>query len=130
MSIRYVSRQWAMATNMSYVNAQGQAVMRVDNWSTLSQGQARNSVRIESQDVFNKGLFILDVEQAPWGSVSTLVPSWQICSRIFLLKWRRCGVWPAWWTVYVRTRCLPFVANVLRAGLEVQIGRGEGKSTS
>jgi len=51
--------------------------MRVDNWSTLSQGQARNSVRIESQDVFNKGLFILDVEQAPWG----------------------CGVWPAWWTV-------------------------------
>jgi hypothetical protein len=54
---------------MSYVNAQGQAVMRVDNWSTLSQGQARNSVRIESQDVFNKGLFILDVEQAPWGSV-------------------------------------------------------------
>lgn len=55
---------------MSYVNAQGQAVMRVDNWSTLSQGQARNSVRIESQDVFNKGLFILDVEQAPWGSVN------------------------------------------------------------
>lgn len=58
-----------MATNMSYINAQGQAVMSVDHWSTLSQGQARNSVRIESHDVFNKGLFILDVEQAPWGSV-------------------------------------------------------------
>lgn len=33
--------------------------MQVDHWSTLTQGQARNSVRIESQQTFNKGLFIL-----------------------------------------------------------------------
>jgi hypothetical protein len=41
--------------------------MRVDNWSTLAPGAARNSIRIESNDVFNKGLFLLDVEAAPWG---------------------------------------------------------------
>ncbi|KAF8335481.1 glycoside hydrolase family 16 protein [Cantharellus anzutake] len=62
---------------MVYVNNVGQAIMQVDRWTTLAPGQARNSVRIESYAVFNKGLFILDVEAAPWG----------------------CGVWPAWWTV-------------------------------
>ncbi|KAF8306963.1 glycoside hydrolase family 16 protein [Clavulina sp. PMI_390] len=74
---RYISEEWAMATNMTYVNSAGQAIMRVDNWSYLAPGQSRNSVRIESNDVFNEGLFILDIEAAPWG----------------------CGVWPAWWSV-------------------------------
>lgn len=56
-----------MTTNMSYVNSAGQAVMHVDNWSYLTPGESRNSIRIESNDIFNKGLFILDVASAPWG---------------------------------------------------------------
>ena len=35
------------------------------------------SVRISSRTQYNTGLFILDLDRAPWG----------------------CGVWPAWWTV-------------------------------
>lgn len=102
----YVSKEWATKTNMSYINAQGQAIMSVDNWSVLAPGQARNSVRIESRDVFNKGLFILDVEQAPWGWVYHFIYLYSSCSspaELFLptLENHRCGVWPAWWTVCV-----------------------------
>jgi len=74
--VQYVSKEWAQKSGMVYTNNLGQAIMQVDHWSTLAQGQARNSVRIESYAVYNKGLFILDVDAAPWG----------------------CGVWPAWWT--------------------------------
>lgn len=58
-SSRYVSKQWAQKSGMVYTNNLGQAIMQVDHWSTLAQGQARNSVRIESYAVYNKGLFIL-----------------------------------------------------------------------
>jgi hypothetical protein len=59
LRIRYVSEEWAFSSGMAYVNPANQAVMQVDHWSTLTQGQARNSIRIESQQIFNKGLFIL-----------------------------------------------------------------------
>jgi len=51
--------------------------MTVDNFTYLAAGQPRDSVRISSKKQYNGGLFILDVEKAPWG----------------------CGVWPAFWTV-------------------------------
>ncbi|KAF2146424.1 glycoside hydrolase family 16 protein [Aplosporella prunicola CBS 121167] len=39
-------------------------------------GPGRPSVRIQSIDTYNRGLFILDLNHMPWG----------------------CGTWPAWWT--------------------------------
>ena len=80
----------------------GQAVIRVDNWTKLEWGQHRNryvqvvlsarststtsdsdgwmrlrSVRLESKKTYDGGLFILDLEHAPVG----------------------CAVWPAYWTL-------------------------------
>jgi hypothetical protein len=50
------------------------------------------SVRISSKKQYNTGLFILDINRAPWG----------------------CAVWPAWWTLggnwpYVRLRVPSFI---------------------
>ncbi|KAH9937666.1 concanavalin A-like lectin/glucanase domain-containing protein [Fomitopsis serialis] len=73
----YTDRNTAFADGLAYVESDGIVVMKGDNTTTLSNGQYRNSVRISSQKQYNTGLFILDLDMAPWG----------------------CGVWPAWWTV-------------------------------
>jgi len=51
--------------------------MKGDNTTTLALGVNRDSVRISSQKLYQTGLFILDLNKAPWG----------------------CAVWPAFWTV-------------------------------
>jgi hypothetical protein len=51
--------------------------MKADNTSTLPLGTYRESVRISSNTKYNTGLFILDLNRAPWG----------------------CAIWPAFWTV-------------------------------
>jgi len=50
--------------------------MKGDDTTWLAAGQLRPSVRITSTTQYNTGLFILDLNHAPWG----------------------CGVWPAFWT--------------------------------
>ncbi|KAJ7786062.1 hypothetical protein B0H16DRAFT_16358 [Mycena metata] len=47
--------------------------MKGDDTTWLPEGQNRSSVRITSNPQYNTGLFILDLNRAPWG----------------------CGVWPA-----------------------------------
>jgi hypothetical protein len=41
--------------------------IQVDNWTPLPVGTPRHSVRLHSVDVFNKGLFVIDVKLMPWG---------------------------------------------------------------
>ncbi|TFY80118.1 hypothetical protein EWM64_g3892 [Hericium alpestre] len=52
-------------------------IMKGDDTNWLPAGANRQSVRVSSYAQYNGGLFILDVDRAPWG----------------------CGVWPAFWTV-------------------------------
>jgi len=74
--VTYVNSSVALG-KLAYVTADKKVVMTVDNFTYLAAGQPRDSVRISSKKQYNGGLFILDVEKAPWG----------------------CGVWPAFWTV-------------------------------
>ncbi|GBE77909.1 glycoside hydrolase family 16 protein [Sparassis latifolia] len=76
-SVNYTDRETAYADGLYYVTEDNIVVMKGDNTTWLAEGGYRNSVRISSQAVYNTGLFILDLNMAPWG----------------------CGVWPAWWTV-------------------------------
>ncbi|KAI0692000.1 concanavalin A-like lectin/glucanase domain-containing protein [Cytidiella melzeri] len=74
--VNYTTKEFALANGLAFVE-NNTVVMKGDDSTQLTTGVNRNSVRISSQKVYNSGLFILDLNKAPWG----------------------CGVWPAWWTV-------------------------------
>ncbi|KZW02409.1 hypothetical protein EXIGLDRAFT_734537 [Exidia glandulosa HHB12029] len=77
--VNYLPREKAMAGDnaFAYLDKNDQVVMRVDNWTTLQPGQYRDSVRISTKKLYNRGLFILDVAHSPYG----------------------CSVWPGYWTL-------------------------------
>ncbi|KAJ6509561.1 glycoside hydrolase family 16 protein [Mycena vitilis] len=76
-TVNYVNQTYAFENGLAYVNDDGTVVMKGDNTTWLPEGTNRSSVRISSNAQYNTGLFILDLNRAPWG----------------------CGVWPAFWTV-------------------------------
>lgn len=76
-TVNYTTKDFAFANGLAYVSGDGTVVMKGDDTTQLAAGVNRNSVRISSQAQYNTGLFILDLNRAPWG----------------------CGVWPAWWTL-------------------------------
>jgi len=75
--VNYVNSSTAFARNLVYTQPDGTVIMKGDNTSWLPMGTYRDSVRISSKAQYNTGLFILDLNRAPWG----------------------CGVWPAFWTL-------------------------------
>ncbi|KAJ4486161.1 glycoside hydrolase family 16 protein [Lentinula aciculospora] len=76
-TVNFLNATAAFSDSLAYVQDDGIVIMKGDNTTTLDEGVNRNSVRISSNKQYNTGLFILDINQAPWG----------------------CGVWPAFWTV-------------------------------
>ncbi|KIL70806.1 glycoside hydrolase family 16 protein [Amanita muscaria Koide BX008] len=78
--VTFLNKSAAFSNGLAYVDPNGTVIMKGDDTTTLAQGVYRNSVRISSQAVYNTGLFILDLNRAPWG-----------CGML--------GVWPAFWTV-------------------------------
>ncbi|KAE9411131.1 hypothetical protein BT96DRAFT_969316 [Gymnopus androsaceus JB14] len=76
-TVNFLNASDAFAASLAYVQDDGIVIMKGDNTTTLANGVNRNSVRVSSNKQYNTGLFILDINQAPWG----------------------CGVWPAFWTV-------------------------------
>ncbi|KIM86174.1 glycoside hydrolase family 16 protein [Piloderma croceum F 1598] len=76
-TVEFVDRQTAFNSGLAYVTDDNIVVMKGDNTTWLPEGGVRPSVRITSNTSYNTGLFILDLNHAPWG----------------------CGVWPAFWTV-------------------------------
>ncbi|KAF8591831.1 glycoside hydrolase family 16 protein [Ramaria rubella] len=76
-SVNYVNSSVAFSEGLARVTPNNQVIMQMDNTTVLQQNGLRNSVRISSQKRYNGGLFILDLNRAPWG----------------------CSVWPAFWTV-------------------------------
>ncbi|KAJ7597059.1 glycoside hydrolase family 16 protein [Mycena floridula] len=76
-TVNYVTSSVAFANGLAYVEDDGTVIMKGDDTTWLADGQYRDSVRISSLAQYNTGLFILDLNRAPWG----------------------CSVWPAFWTL-------------------------------
>ncbi|CAK5280537.1 unnamed protein product [Mycena citricolor] len=72
-TVNYVNSSYAFNNSLVYVADNGTVFMKGDDTTWLPEGQNRSSVRISSIAQYNTGLFILDLNRAPWG----------------------CGVWPA-----------------------------------
>ncbi|THH12089.1 hypothetical protein EW145_g233 [Phellinidium pouzarii] len=70
-------RSFAQSQGLAYVQGDNTAVMTVDNYSDLSEGENRNSVRIQSKTTISTGLVIADIFDMPHG----------------------CSVWPSLWQV-------------------------------
>ncbi|KAI5476026.1 hypothetical protein MNV49_000498 [Pseudohyphozyma bogoriensis] len=63
--------------DLAYVNSAGNAIMKVDNATEISNGSNRGSVRIETQETYGVGsLWIMDALHVPYG----------------------CSTWPAFWS--------------------------------
>ncbi|KAH8120381.1 concanavalin A-like lectin/glucanase domain-containing protein [Phellopilus nigrolimitatus] len=75
--VNYVDRDTAFNKSLVYVNDDGTVIMSGDDTTWLPMGQNRDSVRISGTKIYNGGLFLLDLNRAPWG----------------------CGVWPAFWSL-------------------------------
>ncbi|EIN08822.1 glycoside hydrolase family 16 protein [Punctularia strigosozonata HHB-11173 SS5] len=74
----WLDRDQAYSTHLAYINANGNAILKVDDTSNVTMGDKRNSVRIMTQDTYGVGsLFIIDIVHLPFG----------------------CSVWPAFWTM-------------------------------
>ena len=69
----YVDEAGSMQMNLTYASSTS-AVLRVDT-SETNAITGRKSVRIESKNQYNDGLFIFDILHTPYG----------------------CGTWPAVW---------------------------------
>jgi len=76
-TVNYVDQDTAFNDTLAYVDSDGHVIMKGDDTTFLPLGTNRNSVRVSSIPQYNTGLFILDLNRAPWG----------------------CGTWPAWWTL-------------------------------
>lgn len=72
-SVTYVSQDVATSKQLISVNPQDQVYIGVD---TTTYGGFRDSVRLESKELYTRGLFVLDLAHMPYG----------------------CGSWPAFWT--------------------------------
>jgi len=74
--VYYANQQEAFDWGFVRTNSNGSAYIGCDCWS-VSTGTGRGSVRIQSYDAWDYGLFIADLDHMPEG----------------------CGTWPAWWLV-------------------------------
>lgn len=73
----FVSADQAESLKLAYVNDAGNAIMKVDNISTVAFNQKRNTIRINTKDRYDVGsVWITDMLHVPFG----------------------CSVWPAWWS--------------------------------
>jgi len=73
----YLSQEAAMQQNLTYINGAGNAIIKVDNFTTVSKGERRNSIRLTSEEFYDFGtVWIIDAVHLPWG----------------------CSVWPAFWS--------------------------------
>lgn len=57
--VNYLAREDAMNKGLAYVNAQGHAVIRVDDTQDLSMGEYRDSVRITTKERMKKGQMVV-----------------------------------------------------------------------
>lgn len=76
-NVNYLSAQGAASSKLAFVNDAGNAIMKVDNSTTLQFPNNRNSIRINTKDEFTIGtVWVADMVHVPYG----------------------CSVWPAFWS--------------------------------
>ncbi|KAG8984131.1 hypothetical protein FRB93_006710 [Tulasnella sp. JGI-2019a] len=75
-NVQFTTSSQASSGGLTSIDSNGYAVMKVDTTPVVASGN-RMSVRIQSNESWNGGLFLMDATHMPVG----------------------CGVWPAWWTV-------------------------------
>ncbi|TFK99270.1 concanavalin A-like lectin/glucanase domain-containing protein [Pterulicium gracile] len=73
----YLAQDAAGVDKLAYINDAGNAIVKVDDFSEVVWDNKRNSIRLESKDVYDIGsLWVIDAVHLPFG----------------------CSVWPAFWT--------------------------------
>lgn len=78
LTIQFVNKSLATSTpQLTYLNTAGNAIIKVDNTSTVAYNNKRDTVRIQSTDSYDVGsVWVLDAVHLPYG----------------------CSVWPAFWS--------------------------------
>lgn len=77
--VTYVNQSYAESAGLVRTTDSGSLYLGVDYESVLTvDGPGRESVRIESNEYYDQGLYVVDIQHMP-GSI--------------------CGTWPAFWTV-------------------------------
>ncbi|KAH9851281.1 concanavalin A-like lectin/glucanase domain-containing protein [Lenzites betulinus] len=75
--VNWVTQTNATESKLAYVNDAGNAIIKVDNTTTVPYNYKRDSVRITTQDYFSIGtVLVFDATHLPYG----------------------CSVWPSFWT--------------------------------
>ncbi|KLO11798.1 hypothetical protein SCHPADRAFT_905736 [Schizopora paradoxa] len=73
----FVGESTASKSQLAFVNDNGNAIMRVDNFTNLKFGDKRDTIHITSLDLFTVGsVWVADMLHVPFG----------------------CSVWPAFWS--------------------------------
>ena len=73
----FVNRSLATSDQLAYVNDAGNAIIKVDNTTTVPYNYKRDTVRIATADQYSLGsLWVVDMTHIPYG----------------------CSVWPAFWS--------------------------------
>lgn len=75
----YVDKKTAFDRGLVSFEENGAVIMKADNFTKLPKGTFRDSIRIESAKRYTTGLFILDLNRAPWGCGKFLVFSLSLC---------------------------------------------------
>ncbi|KAK7046716.1 Rhodanese domain-containing protein [Favolaschia claudopus] len=82
----------AFTQQLAYVNAAGNVIIKVDNFSNVPFNQKRNSVRITTKSSYALGtLWIIDAVHVPygcsvWPSIWTMGPSWPAGGEIDIFE--------------------------------------------
>ncbi len=87
----------AIHNSLAFVNDAGNAVMKVDNSSSLKFNQNRNSIRISSKDQFTVGsVWVADILHVPYGVRSVPFYTHEVACADD--PGYQCSVWGAFWS--------------------------------
>ncbi|KZT68901.1 glycoside hydrolase family 16 protein [Daedalea quercina L-15889] len=76
-NVTYLTQEAAVEQKLTYINTAGNAIIKVDNFTTVANGERRNSIRLTSQEFYDFGtVWVVDATHLPYG----------------------CSVWPAFWS--------------------------------
>ncbi|KAI0671115.1 concanavalin A-like lectin/glucanase domain-containing protein [Trametes maxima] len=87
-NVNFVGEVDAFHNKLAFTNDAGNAIIKVDNSSTLKFNQNRNSVRISTKDQFTVGsVWVADILHVPygcsvWGAFWSSAPTWPIGGEI------------------------------------------------
>jgi hypothetical protein len=88
----WVDEPVAFSQELALVNAAGNVIIKVDNFSNVPFNQKRNSVRITTSNSYDLGsLFIIDAVHLPfgcsvWPSIWTMGPAWPAGGEIDIIE--------------------------------------------